>query len=358
MIILYLLSYLRSAILILCVSLCLVCSGYAADPERVVTLQWDHSIDYPYIQSYKVYYYTISHIKGSLNNDLDGATSCTVGVPPCIKEGPITIDKQNTQITLTFKDTSKYYYFAVSSVDYRGLEGETTDEISHPLLRLSVAKQGTGRGRVTASPGVNSVIDCGTGCSSDNADYAHGTPVTLTATADPGYAFTQWGGACSGTALTCDSVTMDVAKSVIAMFMPLRTLTVTKLAGGEGTVTSSPSGIGCGPGCIDFVINTSATLTATPDPGYAFIGWGDACSGTGQCVVTMSSPNSVTARFTPVKGDINLDGSVNLTDAILIFQVLSRTFPTGINWVADTNSDGKLGLADAIYILQKIAGLR
>ena len=40
------------------------------------------------------------------------------------------------------------------------------------------------------------------------------------------------------------------------------------------------------------------TLTATPDPGSPWLGWGGACSGTARtCTVTMNSDKSVTANF-------------------------------------------------------------
>ena len=39
------------------------------------------------------------------------------------------------------------------------------------------------------------------------------------------------------------------------------------------------------------------TLTATPEAGSVFAGWSGACTGTGDCVVTMDAVKSVTATF-------------------------------------------------------------
>jgi subtilisin family serine protease len=54
-----------------------------------------------------------------------------------------------------------------------------------------------------------------------------------------------------------------------------RKLMVVKSGAGSGVVTSSPAGINCGPTCAaPFPEGTSATLTGTPSPGSAFVGWG------------------------------------------------------------------------------------
>ncbi|MCB1920210.1 MAG: DUF1566 domain-containing protein [Candidatus Competibacteraceae bacterium] len=69
---------------------------------------------------------------------------------------------------------------------------------------------------------------------------------------------------------------------------------------GSGAVTSAPSGIDCGSRCgATFVLNTSVTLTATPNVGSTFTGWGGACSSAATtCTVTMNAAKNVTATFT------------------------------------------------------------
>jgi hypothetical protein len=83
-----------------------------------------------------------------------------------------------------------------------------------------------------------------------------------------------------------------------------RTLTVTKLGSGTGTVTSSPPGINCGADCSEaYAFGTPVTLTAQAGSGSRFDGWGGACSGSSPtCSVTMSSDRSVTATFSPSGG--------------------------------------------------------
>jgi Dockerin type I domain len=56
--------------------------------------------------------------------------------------------------------------------------------------------------------------------------------------------------------------------------------------------------------------------------------------------------------------DVNGDGVVDLTDVILVLQVLVG-FETGdVNLAADANGDGVIGAADVIYILQYVSELR
>jgi len=79
-------------------------------------------------------------------------------------------------------------------------------------------------------------------------------------------------------------------------------LNVTKGGTGSGTVTSTPSGINCGATCsASFNTGTSVTLTATASSGSTFTGWsGGGCSGTGTCVVSLSSNTAVDAGFAPI----------------------------------------------------------
>ena len=76
-------------------------------------------------------------------------------------------------------------------------------------------------------------------------------------------------------------------------------LNVLKTGTGSGTVTSSPAGINCGSDCTEtYYAGTVVTLTAAADAGSAFAGWSGACTGSGNCVVTVDAAKSVTAAFT------------------------------------------------------------
>src|SRR5205823_4238588 len=112
-----------------------------------------------------------------------------------------------------------------------------------PTFTLTVSKAGTGSGTVASTP---AGITCGTDCS---ATYASGSVVTLAATPAADSTFTGWsGGGCTGTG-AC-TVTLGAATTVTATFdIQIFTLAVNKSGTGDGTVTSTPVGITCGPTC-------------------------------------------------------------------------------------------------------------
>jgi hypothetical protein len=175
------------------------------------------------------------------------------------------------------------------------LTTDTTVTATFVITRtLTVNKAGNGTGSVSSSP---AGITCGATCS---AGFNDGASVTLTATASNGSAFTGWsGGGCSGTG-SC-IVSLSANTTVTATFTLLRSLTVNKVGTGTGTVTGNQgSGINCGATCNASIVDGfQVTLSASPSAGSIFTGWsGGGCSGTGTCVLPMTSDATVTATFT------------------------------------------------------------
>jgi hypothetical protein len=80
-----------------------------------------------------------------------------------------------------------------------------------PNYTLTVTKPGAGTGTVSSSP---AGIDCGATCSHE---YANGTQVQLSATADPGSTFAGFTGAHCAGQQTC-TVAMSRARNVVATF--------------------------------------------------------------------------------------------------------------------------------------------
>ncbi len=103
----------------------------------------------------------------------------------------------------------------------------------------------------------------------------------------------------------------------------------------NGIVTSDPAGIACGTTCsANFGPGSTVTLTATPNPGAAFIGWGGACTGTGTCTVTMNADLSVVATFGfTLSTSLTGPGVGIVTSApggIACGQACSASYPTGM----------------------------
>jgi hypothetical protein len=94
---------------------------------------------------------------------------------------------------------------------------------------------------------------------------------------------------------------MSAARAVTATFATFR-LTVATAGVGAGTVGGP--GLTCvrpavvGNECSEtYAAGAIVTLTATAAAGSGFKGWGGACTGTADCVVTMSAARAVTATF-------------------------------------------------------------
>ena len=218
---------------------------------------------------------------------------------------------------------------------------------TYDINTLSVSKTGTGSGTVTSSP---AGINCGSTCS---APFSYPTTVLLTATPASGSTFTGWSGYCSGTG-SCQ-VPMTAARSVTASFTRNTfLLNLSKAGNGSGTITSSPAGINCGSVCsYPFNENSLVTLTAIPASSKnKFTGWsGEGCSGTGTCVVTMSTARSVTASFAyAVFDDVPFDysqtlGGVSYPLYPYIQSLWDNGFTNGIWIQKDTNGN----ITSALY---------
>jgi uncharacterized delta-60 repeat protein/uncharacterized repeat protein (TIGR01451 family) len=237
--------------------------------------------------------------------DPGGTPTCTLGT---IDIGDSAVYSVTVTVDVAVSGTLTNTVQVGASSSLFNTEDDTVDETTTVQYELSVSLDGTGSGSVTSDP---TGIDCGGDCT-ETFDY--GTVVTLTATSTTGSAFTGWSGAeCSGTGECV--VTMTETKSVTATFtLEQYELSVSLDGTGSGSVTSDPTGIDCGSDCTEtFDYGTVVTLTATPTTGSAFTGWSGAeCSGTGECVVTMTETRHVTATFTliPAGPSLNVEKRV------------------------------------------------
>ncbi len=107
--------------------------------------------------------------------------------------------------------------------------------------------------------------------------------------------------------------------------------------------------------CIDAGDNAVAALAFTDYDGIVRIIDGN---GDGSAWVDMGAFEYRNSAY-QFTGDVNHDGAVDLTDAVLILQILSGIAPAQPAFKdADISQDGKIGMAEIIFILQKTAGIR
>jgi hypothetical protein len=161
-----------------------------------------------------------------------------------------------------------------------------------PPFYLTLHVNGTGQGTVTSSAGAPCRVP---GYCVTRFDAI--ARVELTATPDPGSTFTGWfGDGCSGTG-TC-ALGVGGPVEVFAAFTRI-TYPLTVGREGSGTVKSTPFAILCGATCTAmYPPGAIVMLSAAPATGWTFAGWSGACTGTGDCAVTVTGAASVTASFT------------------------------------------------------------
>ena len=174
---------------------------------------------------------------------------------------------------------------------------------------VTVTKSGTGGGNVDSS---DKLIACGSKCVSP---YLNGAAVTLSAKPNSGSTFGGWTGACTGLGGSCTvSAVGHVDVGAIFNTSPTggggggggggtgttsATLSV-KAAGGKGLIVGNAGGINCGNVCsASLPVGTVVSLTATPQPGFIFVNWSGACTGTSAtCSVTVNGAATAQANFT------------------------------------------------------------
>ncbi|HEY6960829.1 MAG TPA: hypothetical protein VI408_02950 [Gaiellaceae bacterium] len=177
----------------------------------------------------------------------------------------------------------------VNHDDYYAHSGTWIDIQDSPWLHLlnvapvalTLALSGSGHVKSDV-PGV----DCSASCTTQ---WDPGSSFTLVADPPAGSRLVKWQGACTGS-LDCSISSMSAPASVTAVFGPSR-IAVRVRVTGKGRVQ-------CRPACSStFVAGNSLTLRAVASPGWRFVRWAGACTGTG-LVCRPKTDYAVTARAT------------------------------------------------------------
>ena len=170
---------------------------------------------------------------------------------------------------------------------------------SLPIEKFPLNVYVDGDGKITSEDGH---IDCDKDGGKCGFEYEVGSEVSLTATAASEAEFDGWGRDASGQETTIE-VVVDKTKHVSANFSSTNdsTKTLHVSVSGKGTVKSADGKIDCSKMDVDCSVeyekDTVVTLQPTAAEGETFLSWSGDCSGTGNCVITMSKSSSVTASF-------------------------------------------------------------
>ncbi len=190
----------------------------------------------------------------------------------------------------------------------------------------------------------------------------YGTSGTaVTAVPGTGYEFVDWSDGSTANPRTDANVMANV--DVTANFAPTCYALTPGHTGSGTTPVAAPSGsAGCEAGYYHYgeIITLSE---ATPDPGWGIASWygTDADSSTaGTNSVTMpAGTRSAGVNYLRLLGDVNVDGLVDSTDALIILTV-DAGLPAGafcpLNY-GDVNLDGWVNSTDALIILTYNVGL-
>jgi uncharacterized repeat protein (TIGR02543 family) len=270
------------------------------------------------------------------------------------EDGTVIFVGKNTSYTdLNLVSGSRYYYRVFSEDSSGNLsEGVAVSGVPSGSLPSTVEL------KVTLSPpiGYNGFSPGRiTGLASP---YNYGAEAAITAVDNEhGYYFTHWSGDCSG---TTKSITLEMNKnrncvanfSVKSNVSNTYTLSTAILPSGSGAISGNQ---------VSYAIAspaTSATITATANPGYAFSSWSGNCqSSTATAVVSMTSNKICYANFIPLS--IGTDVSPAITTQPqnqVVVQGGNATFSVSASGTAPLSYQWQTASADNGAAFEDVSG--
>jgi hypothetical protein len=121
---------------------------------------------------------------------------------------------------------------------------------------------------------------------------------------------------------------------------------------GFGSVISTDQGqtVFCQATCDTFLgTGASVVLKATPQPGYHFAGWSGACSGIGNCNVTLAAAQTVSATFAVGRPRPQTSVLCQPRHAALPTREIQQGHLAGHSWARKPSGDSLFRAALATY---------
>ena len=138
------------------------------------------------------------------------------------------------------------------------------------------------------------------------------------------------------------------------------TITVTRQGMGEISVDNAYAAFGGNVWTGSFESGQKVTITAKPADGYVFAGWsGAASSDSANITVTADKTLSLVCTFKKAEyeqGDLNMDGTVNVADLLLMSKYLlgAADFTKAQFGLADMNGDKAADIFDLVCLRKKL----
>ncbi len=120
----------------------------------------------------------------------------------------------------------------------------------------------------------------------------------------------------------------DIQDSAWLTHLDVPPFPLTVTFSGAGTVSSDLPGVDCTAACTtQWQQGTAVSLSATATAGSRFIRWSGACTGSVDCQLTLSQPQSLTAVFGPLRIQVRL--TTKGKGRVACSPACSKSFPAG-----------------------------